>query len=79
MICVGKNEEDVLYDRNEELLEESIRCSGVGLRNVCDQLQTHVESSIFNFAVIVLACPHARVNYKLELSVVELEESCRSY
>jgi hypothetical protein len=34
----------------------------------------HIEPSVLDFAIIVLACPHARVNDKLELSAVELEQ-----
>ena len=75
MVCVGKNEEDILQDRNKELLEEGIRCRSVRIRDVSNQLQTHVKTSIFNLAVVVLACPHARVDDEFELTVVELEKS----
>jgi len=75
VICVGKNEENILQDGNEELLEEGIRCCWVGLCNIGDQLETHVKTSVFDFAVVVLACPHAGIDNKLELSIVKLEKS----
>ena len=75
VVCVGKNEEDILQDRNKELLEEGIRCCGIGLRNVSNQLQAHVETSVFDLAIVVLACPHARVDDEFELSIVELKKS----
>ena len=75
MVRVGKNEENILEDGNKELLEESIRCSGISIRNVNNQLKAHVETSVFNLAVVMLACPHARIDDELELTVVELQKS----
>jgi hypothetical protein len=75
VIRVGKHEKNILQDRNEELLKEGVRCCWVGLCNIADQLETHVETSVFDFAVVVLACPHAGVDNKLELSIVKLQKS----
>ena len=74
MIRIGEYEEHVLKDGNEELLEESVRGPGIGFRNIGDQLKTHIESSILDFAIVMLACPHAGIDDKLELSVIELEK-----
>ena len=70
MIRVSKYKEDVLQNRYVELFEKSIGSIGVRLRNVGDQFQTHVEAGVFDLAVVVLACPHARVDDKLELTVI---------
>ncbi len=75
VVRVGENEEYILQNGNEELLEESIRSSRIGFGNVGDQLEAHVETSIFDFAVVMLTSPHARIDNKLELSIVKLEES----
>lgn len=77
MICVSENEENVLQDRDEELLEERIRGCSVSFGDVADEFQTHVETRIFHFAIVVLARPHARIDNKLELSIIELEKSYR--
>lgn len=75
VICVGEYEEDILQDGHEELLEECVGGRGISLSNVRDQFETHVESCKFYFAIVMLACPHTRVNYKLELSIIKLEKS----
>ena len=74
VICVGEDEEHVLQDRDKELLEESIRRGRVRLCNVSNQFEAHVEASVFDLAVIVLACPHARIDDEFELSVVEFQK-----
>ncbi len=74
MVCVCENEENILQDGDEKLLEECVGGASISFGNVCDQLETHVKSSKLYFSVVVLACPHARVNHKLELSVIEFEE-----
>ena len=73
MVRVGQNKKDILKDRDEELLEERIGCCRVSLCDIGNELETHIETSIFNFPIVVLACPHARIDDKLELSVIELE------
>lgn len=74
MVGVGEHEEYILEDWDEELLEESTGSSGVRFCDVGDQLQTHVETGMFDLSIIVLASPHARIDDKFELSVVEFEE-----
>lgn len=76
MIAVRKNEENVLQDGNEELSEEETRCLLICLCHVVQQLNAHVEPSVLDFAIIVLARPHAGVDDKLELSAVEFEQCC---
>ena len=78
MVSICEDKEDVLQDWNEELLEESIRRGGIGVGDVNDELQAHVETSIFDFPIVMLTCPHAGVDDKFELSVIELEECCMS-
>ena len=74
MVGVSEHEEDILKDWDEELLEERIRGLRVCLRDVGDELKAHVEAGIFNFAIVMLAGPHARVYHKLKLSVIQFEE-----
>lgn len=78
MIRIREDKKDVLQDRDEELLKERIRRLGIRLRDVTYELKTHVESCIFNLAIIMLAGPHTRVYHKLKLSIIEFEE-CYMY
>jgi hypothetical protein len=78
MVCIGKHKENVLEDRHEELLKELARRVGISFGDIGNQLKTHIEASVFNLAVVVLTCPHARINDKLELSVVEFEKSYKT-
>ena len=75
MVSIGEHKEYVLEDWHEELLEKLARCVGIGLSNIGDQLEAHVESSIFDLTVVMLTRPHARINDELELPVVEFEKS----
>lgn len=77
MIRIREHEENILQDRNEELLEKGIGCCGIGICDIADELDTHVKTGIFDFAIIMLAGPHARVDDKLKLPVVEFEEGCK--
>lgn len=77
MVRIREHEENVLQDRNEELLEKGIGCCGISICDIADELNAHVETGIFDLAIIVLAGPHARVDDKLKLPVVEFEKSCK--
>jgi hypothetical protein len=59
MVGVSEHKEDVLKDWDEELLEERVRGLRVCLCDIGDELEAHVESGIFNFAIVMLAGPHA--------------------
>ena len=75
VVLVGKNEEHILQDADEELVEESVGRVDVSLlSDVVDELEAHVKARSLDIAVIVLAGPHARVNDELELTVVELQK-----
>jgi hypothetical protein len=74
VVGISEHKEDILKDWNEELLEECIRGLRICLRDIGDEFEAHVKPSILNFAIVMLAGPHARVNHKLELSVIQLEE-----
>lgn len=76
MIGISEHKEDILKDWDEELLEERVSSLRISLCDIGDELKAHIESSIFNLTVVMLAGPHARVYHKLELSVVQLEECC---
>lgn len=71
MICVGKHKEDILQNGSEEALEESVAGLNVCFCHVVEQLQAHVQTRCFNVAVVVLTCPHARINDELELARVQ--------
>lgn len=77
MIRVGQNKENILQYRDVELLEEHARGLRVGvLSHIVHQLNTHAKTGSLDFTIIMLAGPHARVNYEFELTTVQLEE-CR--
>ena len=42
MVCIGKDEENVLQNWHKELLEEGTGGSGVSLCNVVNEFDTHV-------------------------------------
>jgi len=74
VITVGQYEEDILKDRNVKLAEEDTRGVYVSLGHVVHQLQAHGETGILHLAVIMLRCPHARINDKLELRGIEIQQ-----
>lgn len=75
MIGICKDEEDVLQDRNEELLEEQTRRSLIGyFSHVVHEFKAHAQAGILDFAIVVLAGPHAGINHKLELTAIELQK-----
>lgn len=75
VVIVSDDEEHILEDCDEESLEESIGRSKVSLLgDVVNQLKTHAQASGFNISVIVLESPRTRVDDKLELVIVELEQ-----
>lgn len=74
MVAVSQNEKHVLKNRNVELAEEDARRLRVSLGHVVHQFQAHCETRVLHLAVIVLRCPHARVDHELELSGVKLQE-----
>lgn len=57
MVCIGEDKENILQYRNEELLEERARSLRIRFSNIIDEFDAHVQSSCFNFSIIVLACP----------------------
>lgn len=74
MIGVGQDEEDVLEDRNIELSEKEARRLRIGLGHVVHKLKAHAKAGIFHLAVVMFACPHARVNNKFELTRIQLKK-----
>ncbi len=70
MVTVGENEKYILQDRDVKLTEEDVRRLYVSLSHIVHELKTHCETSVFNFTVIVLACPHARIYDEFELRSV---------
>lgn len=74
VVIVRYNEEHILQDSNKEALEEGVGSVGVRLfSNVGNQLQAHVKTSSFNISVVMLECPRARIDDKLELVVVKFK------
>jgi hypothetical protein len=67
MVTVGENEKYILQDWNVKLTEEDVCRLYVSLSHIVHKFKTHRETSVFNFTVIVLACPHARIDDKFEL------------
>lgn len=67
MVTVGENEKYILQDWDIELTEKDVRRLYIGLSHIVHKLKTHCETSVFNFTVIVLACPHARIDDEFEL------------
>lgn len=79
VVRVGQDKEDVLQDPDVELLEEHVRylrISRVG--HIVHQFNTHVKAGILNFAIIMLARPHAGVDNELELSAVQLQQCLKT-
>jgi hypothetical protein len=53
-------------------LEEGVASLWVGVfGHVANELDAHVETLAFDSTVVVLGCPHAAVNDKLEVCLVE--------
>lgn len=75
MITVRQDEEHVLKYSSEEVLKERVTSILVRLGHVADKLIAHSQASTFDFAIVVLTSPHARVNDELELSAVEFQQS----
>lgn len=76
VVVVGYNKEYILQNGDEESLEEGVGCLDISLLgDVVDQLQGHVKTSRLDISVVMLESPRARVDNKLELVVVELEQS----
>ena len=60
-----------------EALEEGVASLGVGvLCHVADKLDAHVQTLTLDSTVIVLRCPHAAVDDKLEVSLIKSKQ-CR--
>lgn len=58
VVLIRQDKEDVLQDRDEELVEEGVGCLHVRLLgDVVDQLQAHVQPGGLDVAVVVLASP----------------------
>jgi hypothetical protein len=74
VVAIGNDKEDILEDRNVELSEEDARGLHVGLGHVVHQLQTHGETSIFHFAVVMFTGPHAGIDHEFELRGIKLQE-----
>lgn len=75
VVRVAQDEEDILEDRDEELLEECIGRLGIRLlRDVGDKLEAHVKASALHVSIVMLASPQAGVYDKLELAVVQFQQ-----
>lgn len=74
MITVGQHEEHILENWQEELSEEDARSLRISLGHVVHELQAHGQAGVLNLAVVVLAGPHARIDHKLELAGIELQQ-----
>lgn len=74
VIAISQHEEHVLENRYVELTEKYARCLLVSLGHIIHQLQAHCETRVLHLAIIVLRCPHARVDHEFELSGIELQE-----
>lgn len=75
MIRVCEDEEDILEDVEVVLLEKGVRCLRVLAGHIIDELHQHGKTSAFDFTVVMLAGPEARIDDKLELPLIELEQS----
>lgn len=72
MIRVRQDKEDILQYGDEELLEEHARRSLVRhFSHVVHKLVAHAQASVFDFAVVVLARPHARIDDEFELAAIK--------
>lgn len=74
VITVSEDKENILQDWNIELTEKNIGGLQVSLSHVVHEFKTHCKTGIFNFTIIMLACPHARVNDEFELGCVKLKQ-----
>ena len=74
VIAVGENEKHVLQNWDEKLTEEDTRCLSISLSHVIHQFKAHCEASVFHFAIVMFAGPHARINHKLELCCIKFEQ-----
>ena len=77
VVGVSEHEEDILENGGVEALEEGVASLGVGvLCHVADKLDAHVQTLTLDSTVIVLRCPHAAVDDKLEVSLIKSKQ-CR--
>ena len=74
MVAISNDKEDILEDRNVKLSEEDARGLHIGLGHVVHQLETHAETSILHFTVVVLTGPHAGIDHKFKLRGIKLQE-----
>jgi hypothetical protein len=74
VVAISNNEEDILQNGREESLEEGVARLLIGICHVRDELKAHGETGALDFAVIVLASPHARVDHELERAGVEPQQ-----
>jgi hypothetical protein len=73
VVTVGKNEENILKNGNEELAEENACSLYVSFGHVVHQFQAHSETCVLDLSVVMLRCPHAGINDKLELGTIEFQ------
>jgi hypothetical protein len=74
VVTVRQHKEDILENRNVELAEEDARGLHIRLGHVVHQLKAHRKAGILYLTVVVLRRPHARIDDKLELRAIQLEE-----
>ena len=75
VVGIGEDKKDVLKDGYEKLLEESAWGPWISLRNVVNELDTHVQPGTLHFAIVMFTGPKASINNKLELSGIKLKKS----
>lgn len=75
MFRIGQNEEEILEHAQKVLLEESIADSDVCACEVVDELEKDGQTDVCDVAHCVPKTPHKRVHCKLELLLVQLEQS----
>lgn len=73
MVAVGQNEENILKNGDVELTEENACSLYVSFGHVVHQFQAHGETRVLDLSVVMLRCPHAGINDKLELRAIKLE------
>ena len=75
VIRIGHNKKDILQNPDVELLEEHVRYLRISrLSHIVHQFDAHIKAGIFNFAVVMLASPHAGVDDEFKLSAVQLQQ-----
>jgi hypothetical protein len=74
MITVCEHEKYILQDWDVELTEEDVRRLYINLGHVVHKFEAHCETGIFNFPIIVLTCPHARIDDEFELRGVKFKQ-----